>query len=138
MIVGGTRILIDSSAIAGNLEIWGKLAKLLVSIIMASEKKPISAGSTVGVSVLSMIEGSEDAVESREFDSTYSRLVNATMPATEPTREMQLGGKFFIAALSNFCQLRPGTYLSVLQNSLDEEQGRYMETLLQSQGLQLI
>ncbi len=138
MIVGGTRILIDSSAIASNLEIWGKLAKMLVSIIMASEKKPISAGSTVGVSVLSMIEGSEDAVESREFDSTYSRLVNATMPTTEPTREMQLGGNFFIAALSNFCQLRPGTHLSVLQNSLDEEQGRYMETLLQSQGLQLI
>lgn len=135
MIVGATRILTESPAVAGNPETWGKLAKTSLSIIIASEIKPLRAA-TVGV-VQSPTEGAEDA-ESREFDSSYSRLVNATMPPIEATLEMQQGGKLFATSIANFCRSRPGTYLSVLQSSLDEKQGRCLRTLLNEQSLQLL
>ena len=137
MIVGATRILTESSVIAGNLETWGKLAKISLSIIIASEKKPLTAAATASVSLLSVVEGADNA-ESREFDSSYSRLANATMPSVEATPEMQLGENFFLSSIASFCRSRPGTYLSVLQRSLDEEQGRCLSALLNSQKLQLV
>jgi exportin-2 (importin alpha re-exporter) len=138
MIVGGTRILTESQTMGGSPEAWGGLARALVAVIVASDKKPIGAAATTGISVLAMMEGPEDAAESREFDSTYSRLVNAAMPAVPATVEMQQGSGLFISTLQSFCQSRPGVYLPLLKGSLGDELGTYFQKLLHQHGAQLV
>ena len=59
MIVGGTRILTESNLVTSNLEVWGKLVKSLVLIVIASEKKPVGAISITGATMLSAFEGGQ-------------------------------------------------------------------------------
>lgn len=138
MIVGGSRMLSESEVISNSPELWGKLACILLKIAGQCDKKSMGAAAQAGTSVLSMIESEHDAAESREFDSTYSRLTNSIIPGHEPTPEMQQGAAFFITSLQGMCQSRPGTYLNLLQSILSPEDGQILQQLLQKQGVQLV
>ena len=70
MIVGGSRMLTESEVIGNNQELCGKLAKALLLIAGQCDKKSIGAVAQAGTTVLTMMEGGNDAAESREFDST--------------------------------------------------------------------
>ena len=112
MIVGGTRMISESEIIGNNQELWGKIVSILLKIADQSDKKGIGAAAQAGASVLSMIENEADSAESREFDTTYSRLTNSIIPGHKPTPEMQQGAAFFINSLQTACQSRPGTYIT--------------------------
>jgi hypothetical protein len=80
----------------------------------------------------------DDEAEDREFDTKYSKLVQAQTPEIPPTAEVTQARNFFAFSLGNLCRNSPGKYLGVINQGLTPEEILFLQNVLQQGGVALV
>eukprot|EP01038_Epipyxis_sp_PR26KG_P004977 gene4977-6960_t len=131
MIVGATRLLIESNSLSN--EVWISLLQSILSLIEAEGNN--SKGSIAHI-LDEVIDLDED--ENRDFDNAYSKLAHAGITYADPTSNIPSGGAYFATSLSSFCAARPGQYISLIQANLAPNEKEILQTILQSNGVGIV
>lgn len=135
MIVGATNLFLDTPLI-NNSDVW---LTGMVYITTLIDQADSSGYKSTDVDDLDQLFG-EDEAQSREFDSTYSKLAYALLSEPPIAPEYATASKYFISRLSSFTSTYPGKYLPLIQKLTmnNPEQGKLLEKLVQSNGVQLL
>lgn len=123
MIIGGTRILCETT-VAQNPEAFGSLLKSIIALVDDS-----TTGSHED------IEGFDEEGDPREFDSAYSKLAYAVVVDVNPTEEIPSGPQYFATTLCALSRSRPRSYGPLVQSTLDDKEGIFLQSLLTKFGL---
>ena len=84
-IVGSTRLLTESAHLQSKPEAWSSLLRSTAILV----GKVVSVGTNTGPSADDLLNGDdENAGESLEFDSAYSKLAYATIPGVDVCAEV--------------------------------------------------
>lgn len=133
LLIGGTRLLLQS-AVTTKPEVWSSLLK---TVVVLADVAQTGGGSTL------LSEGflpmDDDEVEGgRDFDSTYSKLAYASVPADDPSVSIVSPQGFFATSLSQFCAAHPGQYVPVIQAALDSKEAVVLQKLLVENNVGLV
>ena len=126
IVVGCTRLLCESP-VAQNIASWTVLFKALLSLLVQS-----SAGTSS--SVEAFLED-EDAAESRQFDSTFSKLTYAHIPPPVSVPEVAQPAMFFANSLGALSAKVPGQYTTVIDSCFDPSDANDVARATYFQGL---
>ena len=133
IVVGLTKLLCDS-AVSQNPATWTVLCRSIVGLLIQSEAAPNASASDIEQAFLD----NEEIAETREFDSTYSKLAYASIPDIPNPPETNKPSLFFVSSLSGLCQRSPGQYNTIVGACLDEQGKAFLQTLLQQGNLTLL
>lgn len=131
-VVGGLEFLFHSP-ITTNSNAWIELFKILLHLVSTS-----SSSKKGGVDTTHLFD---DDSESREFDSTYSKLAFAQIiEIINPILEGSITDirNKFGTTLSEFCQASPGKYSNLLRNQLSSEEQNLLQELLVETGTKIV
>eukprot|EP01035_Chromulina_nebulosa_P020253 gene20253-26295_t len=129
MIVGFTRLLV-SPVLLSRSDAWIAVLKYVLLLVNAESGKTI-----VDSDDLTFID---EEAEAREFDSTYSKLLYATLPPPVSSVEVAAASAYFIKSLAEFTSKYPGQYTTIIQTGLDAKMMTELQELLQLNGLTLM
>jgi hypothetical protein len=134
-ILGMSRLLLETP-VAQNPEQFSSLLKTIMSLM------------EVDVAIRTVVTGiendgeddgkDEEAVDTKEFDSVYSKLAFATVSPLDAASVVaaKQGGvvisdapAHFIKSLGAFCQARPGQYVAAIQAALDAKDMNVLQCL---------
>jgi hypothetical protein len=133
LIYGGLEFLINSP-ITLDSNTWIELFKILLHLLNSSSSSSLRKNG--GLEALF-----DDDSESREFDSTYSKLAYAQIIETIPSA---LEGNIsevrtaFAVKLSQFCKSSPGKYSNLLRSQLPSEEQAILQELLVETGAEIV
>ena len=133
MIVGSTKILLETP-VNVNSELFIAVLKYILILIDTEISKNSIRSNSVDDSEVAV----DEEAESREFDSTYSKLAYAQLPEVIQSAEVTQCHIYFIQKLVAFCSSHPGQYAPVISQSLDPKLSLILTELLTSQGLTLV
>jgi exportin-2 (importin alpha re-exporter) len=123
MVVGGTKVLCET-AIANDPDAFCSLLKSVLALLAG-------AGAKNTEEIESFLDEDPD---SREFDSTYSKLAYAQVVDVDPTASIPSGPVFFVTSLAALTRSRPGSYGPAIRNALDEKEAQALQALLAQSG----
>lgn len=126
MLIGGTKLLTETP-ITQRSDIWGNLFKSLLALCHDDNKS--------NNKFLKEFELEDD--ESREFDTSYSKLTFAALPTSDAAPEIPSGQVYFLQTVSKFTQDHPSLYSGLVQSMLSEEEKLFLQQKLQVNGLTL-
>lgn len=136
ILLGGLEFLINSPIVM-NSNTWIQLFKILL-YLLTSSSGGASGSSSSKVDTTHLFD--ED-IESREFDSTYSKLAYAhIIEVINPILEGNLTDikMKFCQTLSEFCKTSPGKYSNLLHNQLTKEEQNLLQELLMETGCEIV
>lgn len=103
IVIGGTKLLIDTPLAEGFATQWQCLFRAVLTITYEGNAHAFEINFDA-----------EDAVENREFDGHYSKLTYASIPVVDPCAEIASAGAYFGAAMTQFAQVHPEILNQVL------------------------
>ena len=128
LVVGATKMLCDSPITTSQPLVWCEILKSLLPLLEAKGLQMIDLDDTFFI---------DEEAEDREFDTKYSKLVYAQVPDNIPTVEVAQFKSFFATSLSNLCAMRPGQYLSIIQQGMTPDEQNTLQVMLQQHGVSL-
>lgn len=123
-ILGASRFLFESK-LNNAQEAWCVLVKDTVTVMHNKSSAPT-------------FDDLADNIESREFDSSYSKLAFAQIPDKEPPQDRHQACVHFAKSLCTFASATPGKYPALLQNVLKEDGRAELSQIIASAGLKLV
>jgi hypothetical protein len=135
MVFGGLELLVNSPVTA-NPNTWVDLFKILLHLLNTN-----SATSAVGKNAIDLTHLFDDDSESREFDSTYSKLAYAqiieTVPSVLEGSSVEVRAAFALK-VSQFCKSSPGKYSNILRNQLPNEEQAILQEIIVETGCEIV
>lgn len=133
IILGGLQFLGDTP-ISNDSRTWMELFKILLHLLASSS-------SSARKPSLDLTHLLDDDSESREFDSTYSKLAYAQIiemidPILEGGPE-QMRAKFG-EKLSQLCKASPGKYSNLMRSQLSNEQQQMLQEIIAETGCEIV
>jgi hypothetical protein len=137
IILGGLQFLVDSP-VSDDSRTWIELFKILLHLLSESSASSTSARKP-SIDITQLLD---DDTESREFDSTYSKLAYAQIievldPVLEGGGPDQMRAKFG-EKLSQLCKGSPGKYSNLLRSQLSSEQQQMLQEIIAETGCQIV
>jgi hypothetical protein len=134
IILGGLQFLVDTP-ISNDSRTWMELFKILLHLLASSSS---SSARKPSIDITHLLE---DDSESREFDSTYSKLAYAQIiEMTDPILEGgadQMRAKF-AEKLSQLCKGSPGKYSNLMRSQLSSEQQQMLQEIIAETGCEIV
>jgi exportin-2 (importin alpha re-exporter) len=120
-IVGATRLLVEAPLLQQKPDIWGSLLRSLWPMMGKTPSSKLSGDD--------FLLDDEEGGGGQEFDSAYSKLAYASIPAVDPCAEVELTAApaFFATRLAAFLQGNGAAFGSLIP--------KYMESAEQTEAL---
>ena len=128
MTVGATRLLCESP-IAQDPEAWKSLLKSTVCLVQGENHDRERHEELDGFL--------DEEADAREFDSAYSKLAFSLVEDMDPTKAIPSAPVYLATSLAGLCRGRPGTYVQLVRESLDEKEGAVLQEALQKAGVSM-
>jgi exportin-2 (importin alpha re-exporter) len=127
MLVGATKLLCDSP-ISQSPDLWISVLKATLPLLEAKGMQKIDLDDDFL---------DDEADQSREFDTKFSKLLYAQTPDPLVPIEVVQSKQFFATSLGSLCRSRPGQYTPLIQKALLTEEAVAFSNFLQSCGVVL-
>ena len=135
MVVGATRLLVESTVVTQKPEIWGSLLKSVVVLVDQSPSKGNLSSSAADDILLGDEDGAGEG--GPEFDSAYSKLAYAYIPQVDPCADVsaQNAPLYFGKHLGAFLHSSSGAqYASLIPQLVDSAETTVLYNLIQQSG----